>query len=207
CRAFIRVGSGVWLARFSLAQKSSDELRIVAHITNRNDGRNLSFDDKENAEIAAANDSPPKEPMLLRKHLWIPFDPRNGLAKPLAKPNSSVMPPGVVVSVGVAKVLFDERQKLYRLALHRRAARRSNSCKEIRSTFPERYAFQRVSKSARSSALTGRRSSTAARQSSSANLSFCRFGNFRSSGNCARAMERKVRVEASRSTPAFLANV
>lgn len=126
--------------------------------------------------------------MLLRKHLWIPLDPRYGLAKTLPKPAATVREPGIVVAVGVTKILLDGREKLYRLASHLRATRRSSSSSVIRSTFPARYAFQRESSNARSSALTDTRSSTASRHNSSANFNFWRLGSFRSSGNCARAM-------------------
>jgi hypothetical protein len=156
----------------------------------------------ENAKVALVDDRAAKEPMLLRKHLRIPFDPRHRLVKASAKPDLSILPPRIVEVVSVAKILVDQRQKLDRLTSHRRATRRSNSSNEIRSTLPERYAFHRESRSARSSALTGRRSSTPARHSSSASFSFCRFGSFWSSGKCARAMDRNVRIRLCRSTPA-----
>jgi len=186
------VGSGALLAGSSSGQDAPNFARIISHVSDRYNSCHLRLDRIKKAEITATNYSAAKYTMLSGKHLRIPFDPSDGLSKSLAKPDSTVGAPRLVVFVSVTKIVFDKRKELDWLAPHRRETRFSNSLRVIRSAFPDRYAFHRESSKARSAALTGRRSSTAARQSSSANFNFCRFGRLRSSGNCASAMPANV---------------
>jgi len=129
---------GALLGPFSLEQQRANLLRIISHVSHSNDRGDFAFNREEDPKIAPADDRTPEEPMLLRKHLWIPLNPRNGLVELLAKPRATICQPRIVIIVSVAKIVLDERQELYRLALHLRATRRSNSPNEIRCTLPAR---------------------------------------------------------------------
>ena len=163
---------------FSVCQHPLNFYGVLSHVNNRNYGGHCRLNGKEDSEVAPADNRSPKEPLLSGKHLGIPLNPRYGLMKTLSKLETAIDQPRVVVTVGITKIILDSCEKLYWLAPHLRARRRPSSSSEIRSIFPNRYAFHRESSIVRCLMLTEAVSSTAAHQSSSAKASFWRLGSF-----------------------------